>query len=185
MSLARPGCPSGAPTPRRKPGVPNGQAGFALDGLGAAVSSMMAVTSRERMCVSLHRKEVIARAEDRYYPPPSLSPSIASTPPIYSMGLLDQPLHPSRPLHLSILWVSWTNLSIHRVHSTYLFYGSLGPTSSTHVSCPGRDRLVDKSGCTIRLLGFFGNRTSSHTLFLGCDHTKAIQQQQQTATPGG
>ena len=47
-------------------------------------------------------------AEEESHPPPSF----------LSFG----------PLHLSLLWVAWTNLASH-VHSTYLFYGSLGPTS--------------------------------------------------------
>eukprot|EP00966_Prymnesium_polylepis_P068522 1591843-Prymnesium_polylepis.1 len=73
------------------------------------------------------------------------------------MGLLGQPRPPSGPLHLSLLWVAWTNLpspltstpatvsllwvawtnlAPPHVHSTYLFYGSLGPTSPTHVCVP-------------------------------------------------
>ena len=39
------------------------------------------------------------------------------------------------PLHLSILWVAWTNLSPH-VHSTCLFFGSRGPTSPIQVCVP-------------------------------------------------
>ena len=101
-----------------------------------------------RKRVAKHRKH--NRGEDRSYPPPlslsrpthlsflwvawtNLGP-VTSTPPIYSLGRVDQP-QPSRPLHLSILWVAWTNLSPH-VHSTCLFFGSRGPTSPIQVCVP-------------------------------------------------
>ena len=61
-------------------------------------------------------------------PIPPLSPSHVQLTYLF-YGSLGPTSAPSRPLHLSILWVAWTNLSPH-VHSTCLFFGSRGPTSA-------------------------------------------------------
>ena len=146
MSLARPGRPSRAQLREAEgsPGCRMGQGRFALDGFDAAVLRA-GIRREKKLTPPLPPKRSRHRAEEMSYLPP-LPPLIWSTPPIFSMGRLDQP-RPPRPLHLSIRWVAWTNPALTSTppifsmglldqprppgpHSTYLFFGSLGPTSA-------------------------------------------------------